>query len=98
MLWQAENDFHFRMAGGYVRPSPPSAFAYFAAVPKALSGAAASMDELLLLAHAKHVSRILSVAQYVPPTAGELNDRVGPVQELGGVYVAPACGHRGIAG
>jgi hypothetical protein len=98
MLWQAENDFYFRMAGGYVRPSPPVSFAYFRAVPKALSGAGASLDEILLLAHAKRVSRILSVAQYVPPRADELNGRAGPVQELGGVYVAPACGHRGIAG
>lgn len=37
MLWQAESDFRFRMAGGHVAPNPPPEFERFPAV--------ASIDE-----------------------------------------------------
>ena len=48
--------------------------------------------QILSLAHAKHVSRVLSVGIYVHPDGTDVH-RFGPVQELGGLLVSPACGN-----
>jgi hypothetical protein len=94
MLWQAENDFYFRMAEGYLRPDTPDSFAHFPAVYKTLNGGPdPTVPEILGLAIAKDVARILSVQVYAHPSAAELQSAGLLVQLYGGVDVAPACGH-----
>jgi len=51
-----------------------------------------SAEEILAFAREKQVSRVLSVSIYVQPSGTEMH-RFGPVQELGGVLVSPACGN-----
>jgi hypothetical protein len=96
MLWQAESGFRFRMAGGYLRPDVPATFD-FQAIRDVVSGATdPSLDEILQVARAKGVARILSLQTYQHPSWDELQP-LAPVQLLGGVMVAPACGYPGIA-
>jgi hypothetical protein len=96
MLWQAESGFRFRIAGGYLRPDVPPTFD-FQAIRDVVSGAAdPSLDEILEVARAKGVARILSLERYQHPSWDELQP-LAPVQLLGGVMVAPACGYPGIA-
>src|SRR4029077_8231545 len=90
MLWQAESDFRFRMAGGYLRPDTPESFD-FAAIRKLNRGEDPTLAEILRGARAKGVARILSLEAYQHPSAKELEARF-PTQVLGGVIVAPACG------
>jgi hypothetical protein len=92
MLWQAESGFRFRMAGGYLRPDVPPTFD-FPAIRKVVKGDAdPSMDEILELARAKDVANVLSLQYYQHPSWDELQV-VPPVQLIGGVMVAPACGY-----
>lgn len=99
MLWQAENDFYFRMAEGYLRPDTPESFAHVPAVDKILNGNEdPTVGEILALARAKHVDRILSVEVYAHPSAKELENAKLLVQLYGGVNVAPACGHPPLTG
>ena len=95
MLWQAESGFRFRMAGGYLRPDAPESFD-FPAIRKGIRGEDPTLDEILRVARAKGVARILSVDTGGHPSAQELEARF-PVQVLGGVIVAPACGRPPIA-
>jgi hypothetical protein len=96
MLWQAESDFRFRMAGGYLRPDTPEGFDYPAVRKLNKGDQDPTLDEILELARDKQVGRILSVETYQHPSADELKARF-PVQVIGGVIVAPACGYPGIA-
>src|SRR6185312_12446282 len=92
MLWQAESGFRFRMAEGYLRPDTPKSFDYPAVRKLVKADVDPTLDEILKLAHDKGVGRILSVETYQHPSAKELEARF-PTQVLGGVIVAPACGH-----
>ena len=97
MLWQAESGFWFRMAEGYLQPKPPPSFLSNSVVQELTY----TLDnptpaQILSLAHAKHVSRVLSVNVYVHPDGKEMH-HFGPVQLLGGVLVSPACGNPPIA-
>jgi hypothetical protein len=96
MLWQAESGFRFRMAGGYLRPDTPPGFDYPAIRKLNQGDVDPSLDEILELARDKGVGRILSLEVVQHPSARELKARF-PVQVLGGVIVAPACGYPGIA-
>jgi hypothetical protein len=96
MLWQAESGFRYRMAGGYLRPDTPPGFD-FPAIRKLNKGEQdPTLAEILRVARAKGVGRILSLESGQHPSAKEL-EAIGPVQVLGGVIVAPACGYPGMA-
>jgi hypothetical protein len=93
MLWQAESGFWFRMAEGYLKPKPPDYFLRDPVVQElTYTYDTPTAVEILAFAREKHVSRVLSVSIYVQPSGAELH-RFGPVQELGGVLVSPACGN-----
>jgi hypothetical protein len=96
MLWQAESGFWFRMAGGYLRPDTPEGFDYPVVRDLNLGVRDPTLDEILELARDKQVGRILSLEYYQHPSMPEL-EPIGPVQLLGHVMVAPACGYPGIA-
>ena len=85
MLWQAESGFWFRMAEGYLRPGTPKGFLDYNVHDPPTA-------EILRLARAKHVSRVLSLEIYGHPGPDQLRP-LGALQLLGGVLVAPACGH-----
>jgi hypothetical protein len=92
MLWQAESGFRFRMAEGYLRPDTPNSFD-FPAVRKAVAGGPdPTIAEILQLARAKRVARVVSLRYYDHPSYDELR-ALGPVQSLGDVLIGPACGH-----
>jgi hypothetical protein len=94
MLWQAESDFRFRMAGGHVAPNPPPEFERFPAV--------ASIDEngppphgaadLRAFARAKGVSVIVVDAPVNSMWASILLPLASPVA-YEGVYVYRLSGH-----
>jgi hypothetical protein len=93
MLWQAESGFWFRMAEGYLLPKPPAPFIDDPLVQKlTYTYENAGAQEILAFAKRKDVARVLSVEQYQHPS-GTLMHRFGPLQVLGGVMVAPACGY-----
>jgi hypothetical protein len=96
MLWQAESGFRFRMAGGYLRPDTPDSFDYTAIHKLNRGNEDPTLDEILEVVRDKRVGRLLVVETYQHPSAKELEARF-PTQVLGGVIVAPACGHPGIA-
>ena len=81
------------MAEGYLQPKPPP---YYLANP-VVQELTYTIDnptpaQILSLAQAKHVSRVLSVGIYVHPDGTDMH-HFGPVQELGGLLVSPACGN-----
>jgi hypothetical protein len=93
MLWQAESDFWFDQAGGYLRPEPPPANRTDPTVFKlTYTTESPTVEDAFGLAQRQGAGRILSVEVYAHPTGDEL-ERVGPVQLLGGVLVSPGCGH-----
>jgi hypothetical protein len=60
MLWQAESDFAFRMAGGYVRPNVPWSFLKFPVVHAFESNdPTATPDDLRAFARAKRVTAVV---------------------------------------
>jgi hypothetical protein len=102
LLWQAEAGFWFALPEGTLahndQPAPyaadPTAHALIFDYPDVRP----SMADLHGLARRRHVDRIASVAQDDPyPDGGEL-EAFGPVQVLGDVAVAPACGHPSLTG
>ena len=93
MLWQAESGFWFRMAEGYLTPKPPPPFIDDPLVQKlTYTYENAGPAQILGFARRKHVGRILSVEIEQHPS-GLVMHRFGPLQVLGGVMVAPACGY-----
>jgi hypothetical protein len=93
MLWQAESDFWFDQAGGYLLPQPPPANRTDPTVFKmTYTTEDATVEDAFALARNKGVQRILSVETHAHPSGSELQ-RAGPLQLLGGVDVVPACGH-----
>jgi hypothetical protein len=102
MLWQAESDFRFNMAGGYLRYTPPKAFladpTVFKLTYEYLNPAALpSMDELRGFARRHGVARILSVEVHAYPDGTQMH-RFGVLQLNGGVLIAPACGYPALPG
>ncbi len=93
MLWQAENNFYFRMAEGYLRPDTPESFAHYPAVYKGNRGEIPTIGDIMQLARAKHVDRILSVNGNPYPSGDDLGKAHLTIQLYGGVLIAPGCGH-----
>jgi len=92
MLWQAESDFAFRMATGYLRAGPPKSFIFFGAIWKVqFRNRIPSDADIRALMKAKKVTRIIveesSLPAWQPAVAS-----FGPPTMLGGVAVYPACG------
>jgi hypothetical protein len=93
MLWQAESGFWFRMAGGYLLPKPPEPFIDDPLVQKlTYTYENGTPAEILAFAKRQDVARVLAVEQYQHPSGNAMH-RFGPLQVLGGVMVAPACGY-----
>jgi hypothetical protein len=97
MLWQAESGFWFKMDDGNLGPTVvEQGFIADPTIDALLPGydvpsRQPSMAELLGLARRRHVDRIVSALSATYPTRAELRF-FGPVQQVGDVLVAPACG------
>ena len=99
MLWQAETGFAFRLAANGLQPfpkygTPLSAFDSDRIVWE-LSFAdygRPTIDRLLAFVAIHHVDRVISLANSDYPNRAQMA-RFGPVELIGGVLVAPACGH-----
>jgi hypothetical protein len=97
MLWQAESGFWFRMAEGYLQPYPPAPFLRNPVVNElTFKLDDPTPNQILSLARAKHVSRVLSVRIYTHPNGQEMH-RFGPIQVLGGMIISPGCGNPPLA-
>ena len=93
MLWQAESDFWFRMAEGYLTPKPPPPFIDDKLVQKlTYTYELAGPAQIIGFARRKHVGRVLSTVIDQHPS-GLVMHRFGQLQVLGGMMVAPACGY-----
>jgi hypothetical protein len=102
-LWQAESGFWFKIAAGTLgHNNQPKTFVSDPTVSALVfendPSARPSMDQIHALAARRHVDRILSVAQNDPYPDGTEMRAFGEMQELGNVFVAPACGYRSLAG
>ena len=56
-----------------------------------------SMSDLLALAKRRHVDRVVTATFDAWPSGTQMH-AFGPLQALGDVYVAPACGYTSLAG
>jgi hypothetical protein len=93
MLWQAESGFWFRQAGGHLGPKPPPDNLSEPTIRKlTFTTERPTMREILALAKAKDVGRILSVRIHAFPD-GEQMHRFGPLELRGELLVSPACGY-----
>jgi hypothetical protein len=93
MLWQAESGFWFDQAGGYLRPKPPADNLRDPTVQKlTYTTDPPTIEDAFGLAQRKGPLRLIVVETYQHPPGTDLH-RVGPIQGLGGVLVAPACGY-----
>jgi hypothetical protein len=104
MLWQAESDFWFKTAEGNLRiDTYPPRFVFADPTEVALQfhwygpGPRPTMQELRLFAKRRSVDRIVSVEADGYPNGTEMH-AFGPVQAIGGVFVAPTCGYVSLAG
>ncbi len=105
LLWQAESGFWFKIAEGtLVHNNQPENFAADPTVNALLfefldPSTRPTMGELRGLATRRHVDRIVSVVGDggAYPSGTQMHS-FGPLQVLGGVYVAPACGYNSLAG
>ena len=102
MLWQAETGFRFRMAGGYLRYTPPKAYLADPTVFKLTyeytnDPKRPTMTELLGFARRHRVGRILSVEIHAYPDGTQMHS-FGVLQLDGGVLIAPACGYPALPG
>jgi hypothetical protein len=104
MLYQAESGFWFNMAEGNLgRDTYPRSFVFADPTVEALQfdwydrEARPSMKQLKAFAKRRHVDRIVSTDTADYPNETQMN-YFGYLQNLGGVAVAPACGHDSLAG
>ncbi len=92
-LWQAETDFWFRMPDGYLAPDPPAASLADPVIKElTYSNDIVTPAQILSLARAEQVDRILSVDIYTHPDGTQMH-RFGAVQDMGGVLISPGCGY-----
>ena len=98
MLWQAESGFRFRLAGGFLYPLGiyGPALTRFDEDPviRTLNFSDTTrprMTSLLAFAARHDVDRFVAAADADYPTTAQMR-RLGPVERIHGVLVAPACG------
>ena len=103
MLWQAESGFWFKMVEGNLgRDTYPPSFVFADPTVTALQfyyygpNPRPTMPQLKVFAKRRHVDRIVSLESGGYPDAFEMQ-AFGPSQLIGGVFVAPACGHDSLA-
>jgi hypothetical protein len=80
MLWQAETDFWFTMAGGYLSPAVPAPFERFRVAHPSLAKSTRTRD-IVDLARAKNVQAIVVDGQHTSPWRALLKAR--PVSVAG---------------
>jgi hypothetical protein len=105
LLWQAESGFWFSMAEGALGPADlPESFAGDPTVGGLLfrfidPTTRPTMREVLSLARRRHVDRIVSAASVgaIYPNSTQMHI-FGALQQVGDVFVAPACGYTSLAG
>ncbi len=102
ILWQAEAGFRFRLASNGLQPTnkkwkPWTSFDADSVVfDLGLSDIGRpTIDRLLAFAALHHVDRVISVVGNGYPSRAQMA-KFGPVQEVGGVLVAPACGEKSL--
>ncbi|MBV8396750.1 MAG: hypothetical protein JO064_10900 [Actinobacteria bacterium] len=98
MLWQAESHFWFDVAGDGLLPTATGIRAWTAFdrdwVVQQINLSQVgrpNVDTLLAFAALHHVDRFVSVLTHDYPNAPQMR-RFGPVEEIGGVLLSPACG------
>jgi hypothetical protein len=90
-LWQAEADFGFTLAGGYLRPTPPWSYLRYPAIGILhFQGTPPSEADLRQLFAAKGVDRVV-VAESAAATWEQPLAFLGAPQRIGGVLVYPGC-------
>jgi hypothetical protein len=102
---QAETGFSFAVAGGYLTPTPAGVRSIVSFNNDPTVGlleywsdrGVPSIDALRAFAARHGVDRVVSIAGDGYPTSSQLR-AFGPVEEIGGVEVAPACGRPSLAG
>jgi hypothetical protein len=110
-LWQAESDFWFNMTEGNLTHDNAPANFVFRPVVSTLTfqfldvTSRPTMAQLRAFTVSQHVDRVVSEEQdsdYPFGTQAYPNETqmraFGAVQAIGGVYVAPACGHTSLTG
>jgi hypothetical protein len=99
MRWQLDSGFRFRLAGGYLYLYGPGDRPVSAFNDDPIVGALhywntdrlrPTMDTLLAFMATHGVSRVVTVEPADYPSASQLR-RFGPVEDAGGVLIAPAC-------
>ncbi|MBV8481032.1 MAG: hypothetical protein JOY72_12105 [Actinobacteria bacterium] len=98
MTWQSEAGFWFRIADGHLKAEPIGGkpLISFDADPIVhdfyfVDDGRPTMDSLLAFAANHDVGRVLAEVSYGYPSRTQMR-RFGRVQEIGDLYVAPACG------
>jgi hypothetical protein len=90
-LWQAEADFGFTLAGGYLRPTPPWSYLRYPAIGiLQFQGTPPSPDDLRQLFRAKGVTRVVVAEDEAPAWRAPLA-WLGTPQPVGGTLVYPGC-------
>ena len=104
MLYQAESGFWFKLSEGNLgRDTYPPSFVFADPTVTALQfyyygpGPRPTMAALKTYAKRRHVDRVVTL-QTSPYPSGVQMHAFGPLQVLGGVLVAPACGYNSLAG
>jgi hypothetical protein len=104
MLYQAESGFWFKLAEGNLgRDTFPPKFVSADPTVIALQfhyfgpGPRPSMSALKLYARRRNVDRIATLVTSPYPSGPQMHD-FGPLQAIGDVLVAPACGYDSLAG
>ena len=104
MLYQAESGFWFKLSEGNLgRDTYPPAFVFADRTVEALQfyyygpGPRPTMAALKTYAERRRVDRVVTL-QTSPYPSGVQMHAFGPLQVLGGVEVAPACGYDSLAG
>jgi hypothetical protein len=88
MLWQAQSDYWFRLAGGFMRPDVPSAFARFRVVHPGLVWTTTARD-VYRFARATHAGAVIVDQRHADPWRSVLGGRPASV---GGVLIYPVPG------
>lgn len=91
MVWQAESGYAFRMAGGYVRPTPPSSYLRYPAIWNLhFGGQVPSAHDLEAFMRGKRVTKVVVAAADAAAWAPSLA-WFGKPTEVGGMAVYPGC-------
>ncbi|MGZ4390153.1 MAG: hypothetical protein ACXVZL_12305 [Gaiellaceae bacterium] len=92
MLWQAESGYAFRLAGGYVRPTPPPSYLRYSAIANLhFGGQVPPPHDLETFMRDKRVTKVVVADADAAAWAPSLT-WLGRPTEVGGMAVYPGCG------